>query len=77
MRKLLTNKPALQAAQNGILTLTSFNVLLGSDKEDMLNQNGILTLTSLNTIQYFLLFVSTNEMYKNCISIYKDNYFFI
>ena len=34
---------------NCILTVTNFNGLLGSDKEDMQNQNGILTLTSLNS----------------------------
>ena len=32
--------------QNGILTFTSFNSLLGSDKKDMQNKSGILlTLT--------------------------------
>ena len=34
--------------QNVILTLTSFNGLLGSDKKDLQIHNGIFTLTSLN-----------------------------
>ena len=34
--------------QNGILTLTNVDGLLGSDKKDRQNQKGILTLTSLN-----------------------------
>ena len=34
--------------QNVILTLTSFNGLLGSEKKHMKNQNGILTLSSFN-----------------------------
>ena len=37
MNKMLLNKPASQALPNtkGILTLASFNDLLGSDEEDM------------------------------------------
>ena len=34
--------------ENSILTMTSFNGLLGYDKQDRQNQKGILTLTSLN-----------------------------
>ena len=34
--------------QNGINTLTCFNLLLGIDEKDMQNHNVILTLTSLN-----------------------------
>ena len=47
---MLLNKPALQALPNtnGVLTLTSFKDLLGSDEENMQNENGILTLTCLN-----------------------------
>ena len=53
MRKLLPNKPAGLLSFDkeeiyGILTLTSFNGLLGSDRQDRQNQKGILTLTSLN-----------------------------
>ena len=48
MRKLRPNKREDMKNQNGILTLTSFNDLLGSAEEDMLNLNGTLTLTSLN-----------------------------
>ena len=36
--------------QNGILILTSFHGLLGSDEEDMLSLNGILILTSLKGV---------------------------
>ena len=53
MRKLLLNK--LEAGsvekytliQSGILTFTSCNGILGSDKEDVLDQIGILTFTKL------------------------------
>ena len=54
MRKLLPNQRALQPVrmhnQNGILILTSFNGLLGSDEEDMQNQKSILNFPSLSGI---------------------------
>ena len=40
--------PEGQVSENGILTLTRLNGLLGSDKQSRHNQTIILTLTSLN-----------------------------
>ena len=46
MRKLLLKEHGQN--QKGILTLTSLNGLLGSDKKERQNQKGILTWTGLN-----------------------------
>ena len=42
--KIINNDLTYMHNQNGILTLTPFNCLLGSDKEDVLNQKKYLTL---------------------------------
>ena len=47
--------------QYDILTLTSLNGFLGSDKQDRLNQKGILTLTILNCPTIFLSFQSNSK----------------